>query len=79
MSATKHDGQRPPKRKRIELPITPDEALQILQSAVNHCQRAGLEVNYATDSANGLTLYLPECKVVAEGETVYFTRADVAS
>lgn len=39
-------------------PITAEEALQILQSAIGYCQQAGLKVQ-AANSGTGLTLTIP--------------------
>jgi len=51
-----------PARKRAEVNITADEALQILQSAVSYCQYAGIAVTYA-NSPEGMTLNLAGCVV----------------
>ncbi len=63
MSATRNGASR----KRKEQPITAGEALEILQSALSYCQRAGLTVNYS-NTAHGLTLYLPCAAVMFEND-----------
>ncbi|MBM4422616.1 MAG: hypothetical protein FJ030_04385 [Chloroflexi bacterium] len=74
MSATKRGAT---KRKRRETIITAAESLEILQSAVNYCQKAGLQVNYTNDTAHGLTLYLPRCKAEAvDGEARFVLVSD---
>lgn len=59
MNATKRGatrGKKTPAQK--EAPIIPAQALEILQSALHYCQRAGLTVNLDT-TPEGLVLTLP--------------------
>ncbi|MBI4672792.1 MAG: hypothetical protein HY741_14120 [Chloroflexi bacterium] len=50
-------------RKPIQS-LTPQDALQLLASAVSYCQQAGLEV-YATNTLDGLRFYIPQARYVA--------------
>jgi len=79
MKRTKNDARLTAKRNRTETPITATEALQLLASAVNYCQKAGLKVNYSNDSTQGLTLYLPQCKIGAEGGAARFVLDIIAT
>jgi len=72
MKRTKHGAHLTAKCNRTETPITATEALQLLASAVNYCQRAGLTVNYSNDNAHGLTLYLPGCDVMTDDSAARF-------
>lgn len=74
MSATKQDIRD---HKPVEIGITAAEALQLLESAVNYCQKAGLTVNYSSDNAQGLTLYLPGCRVLTDSTVARFVLESV--
>lgn len=54
-----------PARRRGDMNISADEALQILQSAISYCQYAGLVVTYA-NGPEGMTLHLAGCVVHEE-------------
>ena len=45
-------------KRSVGEPLTAQEALQILQSAIGYCQQAGLAVQ-AANSGTGLTLTIP--------------------
>lgn len=51
---------RPPRKTPT---LTPQEALQLLESAVSYCQQAGLQV-YATNAIGGLRFYLPHAELI---------------
>ena len=74
MSATKQGARD---HKPVETTITAAEAVQLLESAVNYCQKVGLTVNYANDNAQGLTLYLPGCKVLMDSTVARFVLESV--
>ncbi|MBI3242326.1 MAG: hypothetical protein HYZ49_08545 [Chloroflexi bacterium] len=49
--------------KRKPTPITPAQALDMLQSALRYCQQSGLSVECKSDDAlAGLVIYLPTAK-----------------
>ena len=65
------------KRKRRELPaLTPGDALEMLASAINYCQHAGLKVR-AGNMGNGMLAIVVEGAAVASTDGV--TRLVVAS
>lgn len=64
--------------RRREISITPDEALQILQSAVSYCQHAGIAVTYA-NGPEGLTLHLAGCVVHEEPPCFVLAEAVITS
>lgn len=59
------------KRGRPVPPVLPDEALEILQSAVGYCQRAGLHVKYASRD-RVLTLAVIGAAVDLQGGEAHF-------
>jgi hypothetical protein len=60
MNTTKQSAT---KRRRKETPITPAQALDMLQSALRYCQQSGLAVECKSDDAlAGLVIYLPTAK-----------------
>ncbi len=49
-----------PKGKQHESePITPSQALELLESAVSYCQQAGLQVSAVNDDHGTLTILIP--------------------
>jgi hypothetical protein len=74
MNAT-NDGGQTPKLKRIPQPITAAEALEMLQSAVNYCQSAGLTIR----AGNVPNLVLSIDGAMMDGDPPRFRLAEVAS
>lgn len=54
---------KPSPRKRKESPITAEDALQILQSALRYCQQANMPLSLS-DSEAGATVIIGGCRVV---------------
>ena len=72
-----------PRTKRGTVqPVTPEQALQMLQSAIGYCQVAGLAVQ-AENSDSGLVLTLPRVAygLMPDGSSAEFRldAAEVAS
>lgn len=61
MKSTKNDA--PKRRRKEQSPLTPAQALELLQSALGYCQQSGLVVQCKSDGdMAGLVIYLPEAK-----------------
>lgn len=59
----KAQGAKTRARRNLMQTLTPQEALQLLASAVSYCQQAGLQV-YATNAIEGLRFYIPLARYV---------------
>jgi len=55
--------RKPSSRKRKESPITAEDALQILQSALHYCQQAKMKLSLS-DGAAGVAIHVAGCHVV---------------
>src|SRR5574341_1917443 len=62
MSKIKRSGQKP---------VTVQEALQFLQSAIGYCQKAGMTVR-AANMPEGLSLVIPDARYIISGNTAQF-------
>lgn len=78
MNTTRRGVPRLQRRRRKEqCPLTPGQALELLQSAMYYCQRAGLSVQCKSDAdLKGLVLYLPEVQSVTTSKGVRFALAE---
>ena len=74
MNATKQGAT---KRRRKETPITPAQALDMLQSALRYCQQSGLSVECKSDAdLDGLVIYLPTAKAETTPDGLRFVLAE---
>ncbi|MBM4424612.1 MAG: hypothetical protein FJ030_14685 [Chloroflexi bacterium] len=55
--------RKPSPRKRTETPITAEDALQILQSALHYCHKAQMKL-LLSDGNEGTTIHVAGCHVV---------------
>jgi hypothetical protein len=75
MSATKRDAAK--RRRKEQSPLTPAQALDMLQSALRYCQQAGLEVQCKSEAdMAGLVLYLPTVKAETTPAGLRFVLSD---
>lgn len=72
MNATKSGG----KKRRQEQPIGKVEALEILQSALGYCQKAGIGLAF-DDTEGGASFTLAGCKVQVVGDIARLVMREV--
>ena len=61
--------------KKIEKPISRDEAAQILLSAVSYCQKSGMKVSARTDSGT-LTLFFEGLELAGSEDVPLFVQVN---
>lgn len=79
MNTTKRGAQRTQRRKE-QCPLTPAQALDMLQSVLRYCQQSGLSVECKSDAdLGGLVIYLPTAKAETTPAGLRFVLAESSS